>query len=402
MQVQAITACLCVTMLSAVILLYLFEDSGGRVFDCAKNFVAPPVVEIDCGKVQGQGLADGAMFLGIPFAAPPIGQRRWLPPTSLRDAGQCWNDTYEAVEYGPACLQGNADGDENCLFLNVFVGRSLSAHQTPATRLPVMVFLSGGGLNMGGNAAPISESQRYSTNESIRGNGTWATFAADASKPMVVVTVSYRVGLMGFFAAEELGASGRDHRNSTGNYGFLDQLEALRWVNRNIAAFSGDPTRISIFGQSSGATSIFALLASPVVAREQLFAGAVMLSGSPNMTATLSDVRRNQQYLVEVAGCARFDHASARLDCLLRQNGSTLQALIRPGSFGDGNKASFLDDAQAEFLTASGSKCPLAWLTTDGPIAGQDGVLFVSPLTSAFGKAGARHKKQDASLGAHW
>lgn len=211
-------------------------------------------IRIESGMVQGIEEYGLAIYRGIPFAAPPVGDLRWRPPQPAAK----WSAVRVASEYGRACMQSNAAisnlpaPSEDCLFLNVW---------TPATRanerLPVMVWIHGGGFVAGTPAE-----QLY--------HGEWL-----AKKGVVVVSVSYRLGVFGFLAHPELSAESTQH--VSGNYGLLDMIAGLQWVRRNIAAFGGDPSRITIFGESAGAIAVSQLCASPLA--RGLFQAAISESG---------------------------------------------------------------------------------------------------------------------------
>jgi para-nitrobenzyl esterase len=219
---------------------------------------ADPVqqVKVDTGKLQGK--SDGTIdaFLGIPYAAPPVGDLRWKPP--VRRAK--WKGARKATEFGSRCMQTRVYDDmifrdpgisEDCLFLNVW---------TPVKRsgkLPVMVWIYGGGFVSGATSEP-------------RQDGTNL-----AKQGVVVVSMNYRLGIFGFFVHPDLARE--SGRNSAGNYGLLDQVAALEWVKRNIAAFGGDPGNVTIFGESAGAYSVSELMASPVA--KGLFHKAIGESG---------------------------------------------------------------------------------------------------------------------------
>jgi para-nitrobenzyl esterase len=212
--------------------------------------------------------ADVRVYRGIPYAAPPVGDLRWKPPQppaawqGVRDAGKfgatCWQ-----VPYPPAAaiFQNDISSmSEDCLQLNLW---------TPAKsandRLPVMVWIHGGGLTRGSSTTPMYDGENL------------------ARKGAVVVTLNYRLGIFGFFAHPELTAESPHH--ASGNYGLLDQIAALQWVKKNIAAFGGDPNRVTIFGESAGSWSVCALTASPLA--KGLFARAIGESGglfSPMLT----------------------------------------------------------------------------------------------------------------------
>lgn len=213
----------------------------------------------------GSGMVEGVLeksgvrsFKGIPFAAPPIGDLRWKAPQPV----QAWTGMLKANKFGPRAMQTPIFGDmnfrsdgvsENCLYLNVWApvskGKSL---------LPVLVYFYGGGFVAGDGSEP-----RYD-GESM------------ATKGIVALTVNYRLGVFGFMAHPEL--SKESGRNASGNYGLLDQAAALQWVKENIAAFGGDPTRVTIAGESAGSIAVSAQMASPLA--KNLFAGAIGESGS--------------------------------------------------------------------------------------------------------------------------
>ena len=208
------------------------------------------------------GADDGIhLYRGIPFAAPPVGDLRWRPPQPAK----AWMGVRECYDFGAAAPQksspmlatfpGMALGvptAEDCLFLNVW---------SPAKRgdqpLPVMVWIHGGGYTMGAASQRLYEATDL------------------ARRGAVVVSVNYRLGALGFLAHPELSAES-DH-GASGNYGLLDQIEALRWVQRNIAAFGGDPNRVTIFGESAGGGSVFALMCSPLA--KGLYHRAISESG---------------------------------------------------------------------------------------------------------------------------
>ena len=211
-------------------------------------------VEVESGLVLGR-VEDGlTVYRGIPFAAAPVGDLRWRAPQSAPR----WRGVRAASEYGRACMQSNpaianlpAPG-EDCLYLNIW---------TPAThakeRLPVMVWIHGGGFVAG---APAE--QLY--------HGEWL-----ARNGVVVVSVSYRLGVFGFLAHPDLSAE--NSRHVSGNYGLLDMIAGLQWVRRNITAFGGDPGRVTIFGESAGAIAVSQLCASPLATG--LFRAAISESG---------------------------------------------------------------------------------------------------------------------------
>ncbi|HZU24501.1 MAG TPA: carboxylesterase family protein [Bryobacteraceae bacterium] len=198
-------------------------------------------------------------FKGIPFAAPPIGELRWREPQPVQN----WTGVRNADKFGPACMQRLApDADywlrsdgmsEDCLYLNVWTPAK-SANE----KLPVLVYIFGGGFQNGDGSEP-----RYDG-------------ASMARHGIVAVSLNYRTNIFGFFAHPELTKESPHH--ASGNYGLLDQVAALEWVQRNIAAFGGDPKRVTIAGESAGSISVSALMASPL--SKNLMAGAIGESGA--------------------------------------------------------------------------------------------------------------------------
>jgi len=222
---------------------------------------APGLVEatVSDGTLVGFAASDVAVFKGIPFATPPVGHRRWQPP----EPAAPWAGKRLATDFSPACVQAPyAEGSmftsplratsEDCLYLNVW-----SADMAPEAPAPVMVWIHGGGLTRGTGATGLYDGTRL------------------ARKGVVVVTINYRLGAFGYLAHPEL--SEESPHGASGNYGTLDQIAALRWVQDNIAAFGGDPTRVTVFGESAGSWSVNHMTASPLAAG--LFQRAIGQSG---------------------------------------------------------------------------------------------------------------------------
>ena len=223
--------------------------------------VSPPRVRIDTGTLEGtiDTPTGVTVFRGIPYAAPPVGDLRWRPPQSLR----AWRGVRQASQLGHNCMQHQPYGDidpfaagvsEDCLYLNVWTN-SLDAR---GSRRPVLVWIHGGGYWAG-----FGGEERH--------NG-----ARLAQKGAVVVTLNYRLGAFGFLAHPAFAAESPHH--AAGDYGLLDQIAALQWVKRNIARFGGDPSRVTIFGESAGGFSVGSLIASPVA--KGLFQRAILESGT--------------------------------------------------------------------------------------------------------------------------
>jgi len=215
------------------------------------------------GRLKGEidGSSGVRVFRGIPFAAPPVGDLRWVEPQPVAE----WQGTRDATKFAPRCMQRPLFSDmqfrspgvsEDCLYLNVWVPpRDLRA---PKRGYPVLLYFYGGGFDAGD-----SSEKRYDG-------------ASLARRGIVVVTANYRLDVLGWLAHPELTATSRHH--ASGNYGLLDQIAALKWVRRNIAAFGGNPRHITIGGESAGSMSVSALMASPL--SRALIAGAIGESGA--------------------------------------------------------------------------------------------------------------------------
>ncbi|MBZ5856803.1 carboxylesterase/lipase family protein [Flavihumibacter profundi] len=210
------------------------------------------------GTLEGLRESGISSFKGIPFAAPPVGQFRWREPQPVQN----WKGVRKAGKFGPRAMQRPIFGDmafrsdgmsEDCLYLNVW-----TPSRSGKERLPVLVYFYGGGM-MAGDGSEL----RYDGESMSR-------------KGIVAVTVNYRLNVFGFFAHPELTKESAHH--ASGNYGLLDQAAALQWVHQNIAAFGGDPSRVTIAGESAGSFSVSAQMASPL--SKQLIAGAIGESGS--------------------------------------------------------------------------------------------------------------------------
>jgi para-nitrobenzyl esterase len=215
-----------------------------------------PKALTESGAISGLRQSGLSVYKGVPFAAPPIGDLRWRPPTPV--AG--WSRTRKTDAFAPACVQTGVSmpGEtpptvsEDCLYLNIWTPAK-SVHQ----HLPVLVWIYGGGYINGSASMPLYWGDRL------------------AHKGVIVVTIAYRLGPLGFLAHPELTRESPHH--SSGNYGLMDQIAALEWIQRNIAAFGGDPKNVTIAGQSSGAISVSILMASPLA--RGLFERAIGESG---------------------------------------------------------------------------------------------------------------------------
>jgi para-nitrobenzyl esterase len=212
-----------------------------------------PTVKAPAGTVEGRMEGELRVFEGIPFALPPVGAARWKPPAPMPR----WTGVRRATEFGPACFQpkpqlsniyaGNPmPMSEDCLTLNIWAPRD-------ARNAPVFFWIYGGALTGGASRDPLYDGARI------------------ADRGIVVVSINYRLGVLGWMAHPEL--SKESPLDVSGNYGLLDQIEALRWVQRNIRAFGGDPSNVTIAGESAGGLSVMYLMASPPA--RGLFAKAI-------------------------------------------------------------------------------------------------------------------------------
>ncbi len=242
--------------------------------------LAPPVaaqqVMVDSGAVAGASVDGIGSFKGIAYAAPPIGALRWSAPAPVVP----WSAPRDATAYGPDCMQNPLPGvqpgsrpmSEDCLTLNVWTPKPAMG-----AKLPVMVWIHGGGF--------------------VGGSGTLAETdgALLARRDVVIVSFNYRLGRFGFFAHPALGQGG--------NWGLMDQIAALKWVQRNIASFGGDPAKVTIFGESAGGESVSRLMASP--AAKGLFARAIVASGGGRDDwPTLAEAQAKGQVFAAHAGAA--------------------------------------------------------------------------------------------------
>lgn len=208
-----------------------------------------PAIVTASGPLKGIIVGNISEFLGIPYAAPPVGNLRWTPPQPFGP----WQGLLDASTFGNQCTQGGG-GSEDCLFLNIYVPNFKKNANKHGGAMPVMFWIHGGGLTSGAGSdydpTPLVE------------------------QGVIVVTINYRLGYLGFFAESALDSEGHD----AGNYGLMDQQFAMHWVQNNIAAFGGDPGNVTIFGESAGGHSVYSNLASPTAAG--LFAKAISESGS--------------------------------------------------------------------------------------------------------------------------
>lgn len=252
------------------------------LFVASSAFAAIPLqVKTDKGVVEGEATSDGKVmaFKGIPYAAPPVGSLRWAPPAPAEP----WSGVRSAHDFGYHCVQSAIYNDmafhdpgpsEDCLTLNVWT----PAGAQPG-KLPVMVWIYGGGLSGGGTSEHRQDGQFL------------------AHRDVVVVSMNYRLGIFGFFVHPELTAESPHH--ASGNYGLMDQNAAIRWVKDNISAFGGDPSNITIFGESAGSFSVNFHMASPV--SRDLFQKAIGESGGAIASSRGTELTMQQREKTDAA-----------------------------------------------------------------------------------------------------
>jgi len=210
-------------------------------------------VKVEGGLVEGVVQDDLTVYKGIPFAAPPVGDLRWRGPQRAAK----WQGVRKADEFAAGCMQSMGAPppsglSEDCLYLNVW-----TPAKSPKDRVPVLVWIYGGGFNGGATSIPVHDGAKL------------------AKRGVVLVSIGYRVGVFGFYAHPELSAESPQH--VSGNYGLLDMIAGLQWIQRNIVAFGGDPKRVTIFGESAGGIAVSMLSASPLA--KGLLHGAISQSG---------------------------------------------------------------------------------------------------------------------------
>src|ERR1700690_4262824 len=234
--------------------------AGGVLGISANAHADSLTVKVEQGKVHGKTLNDGKVkaFLGLPYAAPPVGNLRWKAPEEPAK----WKGERDATKFGAHCAQGHVFDDmvfqdagpsEDCLFLNVYA----PADATEDSAYPVMFWIHGGGYSGGASSEP-------------RHNGDFLPL-----KGVILVTINYRLGVFGFLVTKELA---KEAHGAGGNYGLLDMVAALHWVNANIKNFGGDPGNVTVFGESAGSFAVSTLMASPLA--QGLFEKAIGESGA--------------------------------------------------------------------------------------------------------------------------
>ncbi len=317
-------------------------------------YAAAPLVKIDSGIVQGKSVGTVNAFLGIPYAAPPLGKLRWKPPAPPAT----FQGVRKATSFGARCVQTRVFSDmvfrdpgisENCLMLNVW------APTGGKEGLPVMVWIHGGGFVAGASSEPRQDGGNL------------------AKLGVVVVSMNYRMGIFGFFVHPELTAE--SGKNSAGNYGLLDIVSALEWTQRNIASFGGDPGNVTIFGESAGSFAVSALMASPLA--NGLFHKAIGESGAAFKSRGLSFQSRAEREPVD----SKFMNSVLRVQTLAQLRALPAQKLLDAASkkteghdafsFGPDVDGSFLPDSvPAIFFAGKQNDVPLlaGWNRDEGSL----------------------------------
>jgi para-nitrobenzyl esterase len=274
----------------------------------------PKPVRTDAGPLQGTVENGIRIYKGIPFAAPPVGDLRWRAPQRHSP----WTEVLHADKFAPACMQvplampalglDAVTVDEDCLYLNVW-----TPAKAPKDKLAVMVWIYGGGFTIGGTSIGQYDGKNL------------------AKKGVVLVSIAYRLGAFGFLAHPELSTEQGGH---SGNYGLLDQIAGLEWVKKNIAAFGGDPQRVTIFGESAGGIAVSMLAASPLA--KGLFTGAISESGGnfgpekhaseggTNMVSLATAEKNGTAYISKLGVASIADARKKSADEILKNSNSAL------------------------------------------------------------------------------
>lgn len=254
----------------------------------------PDPVMTDCGLIQGSFENGLTVYKGVPFAAPPVGELRWKAPQPVKK----WEGVKQTTAFAPGPPQGqnfSFGKSEDCLYLNVW-----SPAKTAKDRIPVLVWIHGGGFSAG------AASEQMFNGENL------------AKKGVVLVCIAYRIGQLGFLAHPELSAESPNH--VSGNYGLLDMIAALQWIQKNIAVMGGDPKKVTIFGESAGGIAVSMLCASPLA--KGLFSGAICESGGSFGPASVKTASGENMKLLkdaEQSGVAFAKNAGATSIAELRK-----------------------------------------------------------------------------------
>ena len=289
-----------VVLVSAVILVLVLIVVGGNDSPVSS---APSIVQLPQGAIRAALSESCSTYYSIPFAQPPVGQLRWLPP---QRPAPTWSGVRDGAVPPPHCVQPSrasptgVEGEEDCLYLNVYANEAWRDKGS----LPVLVFIHGGSSIGGYSALDIN-----SHCDLVH------------SRPIVAVTVNYRLNVFGYLALDVLSqrqanatAGSAQPSRASGNYGLRDNIAALQWIQDNIAHFGGDPGRVTIYGQSTGGTNVMALYVSPLAVG--LFHSALSLSSSPVLKGSLAEAEAQNADFIVNSNCS-LATAGAVTDCLL-------------------------------------------------------------------------------------
>lgn len=286
-------------------------------FSCNHEKPLTNIVKIEDGTIEGTIENGIKVFKGIPFAAPPVGELRWREPQPVKP----WEGVLKVDKYAPGSVQNQKiEQSEDCLYLNVWTQAN-----SVSDKLPVMVWIHGGGFTAGAPLEPTYFGEKLT------------------NKGVIYVSIAYRLGVLGFLSHPELTAESPN--NVSGNYGILDMIAALQWVQKNISAFGGDPNKVTIFGESAGAIAVSILCASP--SAKGLFVGAISESGG-NFGPVEASTRRNG--IISLKGA--------------ENNGVEFMKLMGVNSIGDLRKV----DPQEFFKVRAGG----LWPNADGYVIPDD------------------------------
>jgi para-nitrobenzyl esterase len=332
------------------------------------SFTQGPKAQTESGAISGVTEPGLIIYKGVPFAAPPVGDLRWRPPSPVVS----WTGTRKADAFPPACMQDGVSmpGEtpptvsEDCLYLNIWTPAN-STHQ----HLPVIVWIYGGGYINGSASMPLYWGDRL------------------AHKGVIVVTIAYRLGPLGFLAHPELTRESPHH--SSGNYGLMDQIAALEWIQKNIAAFGGDPKNVTIAGQSSGSNSVSILMASPLA--KGLFQRAIGESGGlfePLQLAPkflLANAERDGEKYAASLGATSLQQLRGLPAARLTGNaGGIVHPVIEPYVLPASPYDAFTSGQQNDVPLLLGSNAEEARALTD--VAHVKAATFDSDLEKSFGQ----------------
>jgi len=336
-----------------------------------------PVVCVDAGRLQGAGVDDMAVFKGVPFAKPPVGVWRWRPP----QRPDPWSGVRPAVRYGAPCMQkmiedngvGPGPPSEDCLTLNVFAPMN-ALHASGGARLPVMVWIHGGGFVNGSGTANLYDGSSL------------------ARQGVVVVSLNYRLGPFGMFAHPALTAE--TPKTFLANYGLMDQIAALQWVRRNIDVFGGDPANVTLFGESAGGMSVNRLMTIRTV--RGLFHKAIAQSGlGREHCRSLSEAEAQGEAFAAALGAPQADALALRAlpaDVVQAAAEKIPQDQWRPVIDGrlltEGPEAAFAAgrEAKVPYLVGSNSlEFPPAWTPSDVKAQAQVPIEARERVRAAYG-----------------